>query len=236
MHTKSLIRRGWVAFSQRKITLALLQSHTSARQDGLLARTGGGPEPLTSVGNTSWLPGVFSLVLFLYEELHKILVRESCWLLLCSSPAPARLSRRLARDTTILVFKLLRKRVLKFKPRGAELSSSLSGQGPPSPFPNLRSKADSQHLPRTWSKAARFMGSCRLGPSQLSSSSEKLGSPRACRVLSVAFPEPPMLPSLLAPRRVTHGSGPLVGCSAEAPAAGRDCWGRMPTLTGSPSK
>lgn len=63
------------------------------------------------------------------------------------------------------------------------------------------------------------MGSCRLGPSQLSSSSKKLGRPRACRVLSVAFPEPSMLPSLLAPRTVTHGSGPLVGCSAEAPAA-----------------
>lgn len=158
MHTKSLIRRGWVAFSQRKITLALLQSHTSARQDGLLARTGGGPEPLTSVGNTSWLPGVFSLLLFLYEELHKILVRESCWLLLCSS------SRRLARDTTILVFKLLRKRVLKFKPRGAELSSSLSGQGPPSPFPNLRSKADSQHLPRTWSKPPGLWGAAGSAP------------------------------------------------------------------------
>lgn len=63
------------------------------------------------------------------------------------------------------------------------------------------------------------MGSRRLGPSQLSSSSKKLGSPRVCRVLSVAFPEPPMLPSLLAPRTVTHGSGPLGGCSAEAPAA-----------------
>lgn len=222
MHTNSLIRRGWVAFSQRKITLALLQSRTSARQDGLLAGTGGGPEPLTSVpsvGNTSWLPGLFSLVLFLHEELHEILVRESCWLLVGSSPEPARLSRRLARGTTILVFELLRKRVLKFKPRGAELSSSLSGQEPPSPFPKLRSKAQSQHLSRSWSKPPGLWGAAGLAPPSSAAPAKKLGRPRACRVLSVALPEPQMLPSLLAPRTVTQGSGPLVGCSAEAPAA-----------------
>lgn len=44
-----------------------------------------------------------------------------------------------------LLVKLLRKRVLKFKP-GVPSSPPHSGQEPPSPFPSLRSEARSQHL------------------------------------------------------------------------------------------
>lgn len=92
------------------------------------------------------------------------------------------------------------------------------------------------------------MGSRRLGPSQLSGSRKKLGSPGACRVLSVAFPELLTLPSLLAPGRVMRGPGPWWDAqlkpsqhpagegSREGRLPRRDCWGQLPALLESPSK
>lgn len=142
----------------------------------------------------------------------------------CSCPAVPDGSPGIRR---ILVLKLLRKRVLKFKPRGAELSSSLSGQEPPSPFPNLRSKAASQHLSRSWSKPPGLWGAAGSAPPSSAAPAKILGSPRACGLLSEAFPGAAMLPSLPA-----HGSGPLGGCSASSPGGRQEGLGLWEGLLG----
>lgn len=158
-------------------------------------------------------------MLFLYEEPHKNLAGESSWLLLRSSPAPAWLSGRLTQDTTILFFKLLRKRVLKFKPRGVELSSSLSGEEPPSPFPTLRSKGESPNICPGRGLRRQVYGELQARPLPAQQLQEKAGKPRSVQGPKRGIPRAAdaFLPAC--PETCDTWARALVGCSAEAPAA-----------------
>lgn len=156
-------------------------------------------------------------MLFLYEEPHKNLTGESSWLLLRSSPAPAWLSRRLTRDTMILFFKLLRKRVLKFKPRGVELPSSLSREEPPSPFPTLRSKAESPNICLGRGLSRQVYGEPQARPLPAQQLQEKARKPQSMQGPKRGVPRATdaFLPAC--PETCDTWARALVGCSAEAP-------------------
>lgn len=143
-----------------------------------------------------------------------------------STPLSAWLSGWLARDTTILFFKLLRKRVLKFKPRGAELSPSPSGEQPP--FPTLCSKAESPNICPGRGLSRQVYGEPQPRPLPAQRLQENAGKPRSVQGPKRGIPRATSTSLPAFPE--TCGPGPMVGCSAGAPAASR--WGALGPLEG----
>lgn len=122
-HTKSSIRRGWAVFRREQITPAPLRSKPSAGQDESTAA----PESVPSAANAPWLLGVSSVFFSFRGTPRK--PRWSKQLPPPPPPLPAGSPIPAARPGHEALFlQLLQKRVLKFKPRGADLSSLLFGE------------------------------------------------------------------------------------------------------------
>lgn len=149
----------------------------------------------------------------------------------------------------ILFFKLLRKRVLKFKPRGVELPSSLSGEEPPSPFPTLLSKAESPNICLGRGLSRQVYGEPQARPLPAQQLQEKARKPQSMQGPKRGVPRPLMLSSPLAPKRVTRGPGPWWDAQLKPPPAASQggqqdglgpwvggCWGQLLALPVSPSK
>lgn len=132
----------------------------------------------------------------------------------------------------ILFSKLLQKRVLKFKPKNAELSSSPFREEPPSPFPTLRSKAESPNICPGRGLSHQVYGELQARPLPAQQLQEKAGKPWSVQGPKRGVPRAKDTSLPACPKMCDAWARILVGCSAQAPTA--SSWGGQWGRAGSP--